>query len=138
MPRNFLAALDANTGSATSWNPDIGTPACTGCQVIRTLQVSSNTVYVGGSFQSVSGTFRRNLAAVDASTGQVVPWNPNPIAGDTYPSNGDAYSLAIQGNKIFAGGNFLGMNAQNAFERRRCSGTAKRECDELQPRSDYD
>src|SRR5207253_837142 len=51
MPRNFLAALDVNTGLATSWNPDIGTPACTGCQVIRTLQVSSNTVYVGGSFQ---------------------------------------------------------------------------------------
>jgi len=94
---------------ATPWKADITqSSACPNCTVIRALQVSGNTVFVGGSFQSISGTSRRNLAALDASTGQVLPWNANPIV---YPKNGDVYSVTIQGNKIFVGGNFLGMNA---------------------------
>jgi hypothetical protein len=104
MARNFLAALDANTGLATPWNPDIGGA------VIWALQVTTNAVYIAGGFQGVNGAFRRNLAAVDALTGQVLPWNPNPIAAGTISNPGDVTSLAVQGSKIFVGGNFLGIS----------------------------
>jgi len=106
MARNFLAALDANTGLATPWNPDIGSGSA-----IRALQVTTNAVYIAGGFQSVNGAFRRNLAAVHPLTGQVLPWNPNPVAEGTLFNGGEAHSLAVQGSKIFVGGNFLGINA---------------------------
>jgi len=41
--RNRLAALDASTGNATSWNPNADS-------WVNALAVSGSTVYVGGEF----------------------------------------------------------------------------------------
>jgi len=46
--RYHLGAVDSETGSATSWDPDLlGTP--------RALAVRGNTLYVGGAFTEAGG-----------------------------------------------------------------------------------
>ncbi len=67
------------------------------------LAVAGDTVYIGGSFDSVGGVGVRNLAAVDAVTGTPDPfWSPDPdgavravvAAGDTVYTGGDFTTLA--------------------------------------------
>lgn len=85
-----------------------GTPSTTNFTVHAILR-ADGIVYVAGSFtdivpigQPVSGLHvpRNNLAAFDAHTGALLPWDPN--------ANGTVRSLAIgpSGNTIFAGGDF--------------------------------
>jgi flagellar hook capping protein FlgD/putative pyrroloquinoline-quinone-binding quinoprotein len=71
-PRNRIAALDATTGLATSWNPN----ADGAVAEVFDLVVSGGTVYAAGAFPFVVWTERPWLAALDASTGEVLPWNP--------------------------------------------------------------
>jgi hypothetical protein len=53
--------------------------------------------YVGGSFTSVEGKSRTNLARINAD-GTVHDWNPAP--------NGIVRSIAISGNDVYVGGDF--------------------------------
>ncbi|HEY6890052.1 MAG TPA: hypothetical protein VI300_19780, partial [Solirubrobacter sp.] len=66
-PRQFIGALDTVTSATTSWYPG---PADAN---VYALAVSGKTVYAAGSF---SGRDRAGVAAFDASTGAVLPWNP--------------------------------------------------------------
>lgn len=101
-PRNFLAALDATTGRATSWNPDVQSPLTAGA--VHALAVSGGTVYAGGFFDSSGGKPRRDLAAVDATTGRTTDWNPSP--------DRPVYALAVAGQRVYAGGNFRSIGGQ--------------------------
>ena len=104
--RNGLAALDATTGRATSWNPRAGANA---------LAVSGTTVYAGGGFKSsygepsIGGQPRDYLAALDATTGRATPWNPSPVA----PYAGvfrvvSALAIGPDGS-VWVGGGFSGF-----------------------------
>jgi hypothetical protein len=67
VPRNYLAAVDANTGEIVSeWNPNANGS-------VRTIVLSpdENRLYVGGTFTSVGGLTRNRLAAIDLATGAV-------------------------------------------------------------------
>ena len=78
-PRRDLAAIDASTGLATAWNPVLGPGVGLVSSDVQALQLQGNTLYVGGFFGSVNGTTRNYLAALDATTGAVMPsWDPNP------------------------------------------------------------
>jgi len=65
-----------------------------------------NAIYIGGNFRTLkysSGASyaRQNLAAFDANTGSILPWNPKmPV---DYNS---VWSLAIGNNSIYVGGFF--------------------------------
>jgi trimeric autotransporter adhesin len=102
--RDFLAALDATTGSATAWNP---TPTGTADPRVYALVVSGSTVYVGGGFSIISGQSRRGLAALNASSGAATSWNPAP--GGPWPA---ILALALSGNTIYVGGDFATMGGQ--------------------------
>jgi hypothetical protein len=72
LPR--LAAIDARTGSPLhGFDPQ---PDAT----VRGVSVSPDggIVYLGGKFSHVNGASRRNAAAVDASSGAVKSWSPDP------------------------------------------------------------
>lgn len=90
--RTSLAALDINTGSATSWNPAAG---YLDGQVYAIL-ASGNKVYVGGSFSQIATLTRNNLAAIDATTGLVTTWDPDV--------NGRVMALGIHNNNLYVGG----------------------------------
>lgn len=97
--RRNIAALDATTGAATSWNPRVEG----GFHEVYALAVSGNTVYVGGSFASIGAQPRTHLAAVDAVSGLATDWNPD-IGGDSYEPI--VVALAVSDNTIYVGGFF--------------------------------
>jgi hypothetical protein len=94
-PRNNIAALDATSGLATSWNPNANGG-------VSALAVSGNTVYAGvsfaGGFTTIGGQPRNNIAALDATSGLATSWNPN--------ANDAVVTLVVSGNTVYAGGGF--------------------------------
>jgi hypothetical protein len=74
---------------------------------VNTIVVSGSTVYLGGQFTSVrpagapAGTgevARNHVAAVDLTTGALLPWNPN--------TNGTVRVLRLSGSNVYLGGSF--------------------------------
>jgi hypothetical protein len=53
----------------------------------------------------MGGFQRKFVAALDASTGALTPWDPN--AND--PNFNGVYSLAVSGSVVYAGGNFTSV-----------------------------
>ena len=92
-------ALPGPAGAVVSANPDDGT-----CDVnngrVNAVVYLGGTVYLGGSFTQVDGTTRNRLAACDAATGNLLPWNPN--------ANGVVFTLKVSpaGTRVYVGGDF--------------------------------
>jgi hypothetical protein len=61
--RNWIAALDAATGQATAWNPNASGGDTFYCGVYA-LAISGSTVYAGGTFTTIGGQTRNNIAAL--------------------------------------------------------------------------
>ena len=97
-PRNRIAAVDAATGVASSWNPNAALTG--GTASVNAIVIVDNTVYVGGSFTSIGSRNRNHLAAIDPSTGQAnESWDPNP--------SGPIYALSSTGTDLIVGGGFV-------------------------------
>jgi hypothetical protein len=95
--RNCIAALDAATGLATSWNPNASGWDFPGSSV-QALAVSGTTVYAGGFFTTIGGQTRNAIAALDATSGLATTWNPN--------ATGTVSALAVSGGIVYVGGDF--------------------------------
>jgi hypothetical protein len=108
VPRNRLAALSPVNGAAFPWNPGVSGRANSS---VNAILPSLSRVYIGGAFTNVAGTFRNSLAAVDAVTGQTVPWDPNAQALQTTVS-ASVLALLIDGDLLYAGGDFLRIGGQ--------------------------
>ncbi|MFY8001756.1 MAG: hypothetical protein ACOVSW_24400 [Candidatus Kapaibacteriota bacterium] len=84
---------------------------------VRAIAISGTTIYVGGSFTQATDapanggmTATRNfIAAIDATTGALLPWNPN--------ANGLVFALAVSGTNVYVGGFFatIGGVARASF-----------------------
>ncbi len=95
--RPGLAAIDLNTGAVNNWNPVVGSGTNTS-EVVNSIDIDNNTVYVGGSFIQISGNTRPNLAAIDATSGLVLPWNPT--------SSGPVQKIRVSQNAAYVLGVF--------------------------------
>jgi outer membrane protein assembly factor BamB len=69
----------------------------------QVITPSGNVLYVGGFFERMSGRPRKNLAAVDAETGELDAWQPR-IEG--YVKHISA--LHVVGSTVYVGGDFEG------------------------------
>ena len=96
--------------SSTAWAgpdtvSDVPNASTTFNGEVFTAVVSGNTIYVGGTFTGAISnghtTTRHGLAAVDATTGALLPWNPNAV--------GEVRILATDGTNVYAGGNFTSI-----------------------------
>jgi hypothetical protein len=102
--RDGLAALDADTGAVTAWEPAVD-------GAVGSLAVDASRVYLGGEdsgFSSVGGEPRRNVAAVDPSTGAVVlGWEAN-LNGVSAVED-----LELAGTTLYVGGSFNSINGES-------------------------
>jgi trimeric autotransporter adhesin len=87
-------AYDATTGAQLPFNA--------GSVQVNAMVVSGSTLYVGGGFSSIGGQSRNNLAALDATTGNALPWVANVTGG--------VADLALDGSTLYVAGGFSGIN----------------------------
>jgi hypothetical protein len=102
--RNHLGALaTTGAGETDSWNPNASMPA-------MTVASSPTVVFAGGTFASVNGTARTNMAAFDAATGALVPG---------FVANTDNTVRAIvssaDGATLYIGGLFKKVNGVSRY-----------------------
>lgn len=101
--RSGAAAFDLATGALLDWKPVMTWNANNVFAGVNAFVSQGNTVYMGGLFTSIGGQARNGLAAVDAVTGALLPWNPNPQDA----SGARVEALAISGSTVYVGGKFL-------------------------------
>ncbi len=92
-----MAAFDTGTRQVTAWNPHPGNTS----RNVYALLADGDAVYIGGSFSSLGDAGVRNLAVVNATTGAVSDWRPNPDEA--------VYTLSKAGDQIIVGGNFTSI-----------------------------
>jgi hypothetical protein len=95
--RSNIAALDAATGLATSWNPSANGQ-------VGALLAVSNLVYASGSFTNIGGRAQSRLAALDAASGSATAWSPSV--------DGYIAAFALSGTTLYLGGSFLTIGGQ--------------------------
>ena len=92
-PRAFAAAVDAETGALTDWEPKPNA-------LVWALAAAGGAVYVGGDFTAIGAwRHRAGVAAIDATTGALKPWNPNP-------DGAVVTALAVDRGRVFVSGDF--------------------------------
>lgn len=69
---------------------------------VTLLKKYGDTLFVGGAFNNIDSLPRNFLCAVDISTGNVLPWNPNP--------NGEPDFMEISNNRLIIGGSFTNIS----------------------------
>lgn len=115
LPRVAIAALNASDGRATpTFNPT-ATNVSGGVGVIKALAISDSTLYVGGTFNTIGGLPRNNMAALSLGLpldGIAVPgFDPNPSRGTCGPC-GSVAALSVSGSTVYAGGLFDTIGGQ--------------------------
>ncbi len=96
-PRFQIAALDGETGAATTFNPSADYPVRS--LAVRTSNITgaATTIYAGGEFLNIGGQPRRQIAALTPA-GAATSWNPDAA--------GSVTALAFKSTGIVAGGFF--------------------------------
>ena len=93
-PRSNILAYDLTTGVLiTDWAPTLNAQG-----MELAASADGRTIYVGGDFTLVNNTARNRIAALDAQTGELLPFNPG--------ANSRVDALALNGNTVYFGGNF--------------------------------
>ncbi len=75
---------------------------------VRVTLVVGNTTYLGGQFTAMqpnaggAAVTRNHVAAVNTTTGALLPWNPNV--------NGAVYALTVNNGHVYIGGSFTTVN----------------------------
>lgn len=98
-PRGGLAHIFADGTVDDSWTPSISTSG-----PVRALTRVGSTIYIGGDFSQVNTVDRQNIAAVSASTGALLSWNPG--------ANFQVNALAADDSALYVGGNFDTIGGQ--------------------------
>jgi hypothetical protein len=95
--RSNIAAIDASTGLATSWNANV---SALNAEYIYTIAVGVSTVYFAGGFSNVANSSQRrsNLAAVNSARGDLISFNPQP--------NSRISKILLDGNTLYIAGEF--------------------------------
>jgi energy-converting hydrogenase Eha subunit B len=109
----LLQAMPSDTCNQNTWvtNGPVYAIAPAGDKVYIGGSFNRVGPYTGGVFDSIHSVARNNIAALDATTGKALPWNPN--AG--YNSNQSAciLALAVSGTTVYAGGIFNTIGGQS-------------------------
>ncbi|HXJ71479.1 MAG TPA: immunoglobulin domain-containing protein, partial [Candidatus Dormibacteraeota bacterium] len=95
-PRVRAGAVDAVTGTATSWNPPLSRQASSNISsTVLTLELEGNTIYLGGNFVTTDPAAQRDLIVVDAINGAPLAWAPG--------ADGTVNAIGVTGRSVLAG-----------------------------------
>lgn len=94
--RPFVARLNED-GTVDPWAPGFNGN-------VQEILLSGNVLYVAGEFTQVNGVERLGLAAVDAVTGALLPFDAHV--------NGPVGRIRKSGNRLFLGGQFTELGGQ--------------------------
>lgn len=94
-PRSRLAAVDTATCDLLPWT-------AVADKSVTALAVTTDTVYVGGSFLSINGLSRTRIAALDGANATVLPFNPSV--------NKPVNALLASGTRLYVGGSFTSVS----------------------------
>lgn len=96
-PRHGLAAVDTTAlGSLLPWNPSTGTSPSP--PWVNAIVIGGNRMMVGGSFDSMGGRPRGNLAILDLASGLATTLDPY--------TDWEVTALALEGTSLYVGGGF--------------------------------
>jgi len=96
-----FALFDDATDQAWPFNIDLNGG------IVNAIAVKDKVLYIGGQFTAINKSARRNLAAIDLTTGQVLAWNPSVVGLSPTDPNVSVNSMKINGNLLYVGGKFL-------------------------------
>jgi hypothetical protein len=96
-PRENIAAIDAANSTLTGWIPDAP-------RLVKAIGLSGAEVVAGGTFEVFGGVRRRDLAAIDLTTGLPTAFDP-PIS-DQFAGFTSVDRLAVGDGVIWASGVF--------------------------------
>lgn len=100
-PRFLVTALQASSGDVTDWSVPLSMLGSTARAGIAAISVSGEDVLLGGSFQSIGGVQRTNVAALDLQTGRATTWNPGV--------QGVVNALGFNSNLVYVAGSFTNV-----------------------------
>lgn len=92
--QRYLARVLAD-GRLSAWDPQPNAP-------VEAMCLSSDTLYVGGSFTACGGISRRYGAAFDVRTGRLTDWDP--------AANAAISAIATDGYSVYLGGRFSALD----------------------------
>ncbi len=112
------ATLAFSLFGGTAWAGSVVGPPSPSYQTngrVETIAISGTTAYIGGKFTAVRPpgsaaghglVARAHAAAIDLTTGRLLPWNPAP--------NGTVQTIAVDGGMVIMGGSFTRLRGGNA------------------------
>jgi hypothetical protein len=110
--RNGLAHLLPDGSLDPAFSPGVLNPVGDPTAYVLTLALAGNTLYVGGYFSTVNGQGRRNIAALDATTGQLKDWQPDNTSTGV---DGAVRAIAVLGDVVYVGGHFRWIGQKYRF-----------------------
>lgn len=105
-PRSHLAAVDIASGATLPFAPNVQPGSHDG--PVLALAVAGNTLYVGGSIVGIGLASRQGLAAVDASSGVVLPFQAPPFGG----LSGAIIGVDVAAGRLWVSGPFTSVGGQ--------------------------
>jgi len=97
--RQNFAAVNATTGALLTFNPRPD-------DIVYDLLLDGTTLYIAGKYYQIAGSFQYGLTSFDTGTGSITTFNVD--FPDTY--GGPVITMAVDGTKLFVGGDFLSVN----------------------------
>ena len=98
--RSSIGRLNTDGSVDLTWDPGAGSAY----GKVYSLCATGNAIVVGGSFTTMGGKARRNLAAVGIAEGVATDWDPQ--------ADGYVNALALYGGTLFVGGGFFALDGQ--------------------------
>ncbi len=104
----YVAAFDVNTGDwIDTWRPTLD-------RAVYALEVSpTGSLLVGGEFETVNGTTRRGLVALDPQTGAIDTRFHGAIDRPWTSLRAFIRDMEVIGNDLYVGGNFTHLDGPN-------------------------
>jgi hypothetical protein len=109
-PHHNVAHLRAD-GTVDPWDPGVGdveyvirSGTVNPIHTVSALGLAGDVLYIGGRFEAVGGQPRHAIAAVNATTGALLDWDPQP--------DGMVTALVAERGTLFVGGSFTTMAGQ--------------------------